>query len=95
MMPTKRQLAMLHVSDALRELYPEREEGSGGGFRKVGDWEQTPICRHPSHNPPGMIVLEPGHYEYECPGCGHVTRPKPTLAMRPKLPPAAMEWVKG
>jgi hypothetical protein len=28
------------------------------------------ICYHPEHNPPGMIVLEPGTYEHTCPGCG-------------------------
>lgn len=76
-----------------------QQKGCGGGFRKVGDWEQPPICRHPSHNPPGMIVLEPGHYEYECPGCGHITpvsvRPKPTLGARPALSPESMEWVRG
>lgn len=27
-------------------------------------------CQHPEHNPPGMIVLEPGTYEYTCPSCG-------------------------
>jgi hypothetical protein len=26
-------------------------------------------CRHPAHDPPNMIVLEPGTYEHECPSC--------------------------
>lgn len=99
MMPTKRHLAALHVSDALRE-----ESGCGGGFRKVGDWDRDGRgpgrCQHPSHDPPGMIVLDPGHYEYTCPACGQVTHvsvpPKPRLlAMRPPISSASMEWVKG
>jgi hypothetical protein len=28
-------------------------------------------CRHPEHNPPTHIYLEPGTYEYICPACGH------------------------
>jgi hypothetical protein len=28
------------------------------------------LCRHPEHNPPGNIVLRPGHYVWECPECG-------------------------
>lgn len=31
-------------------------------------------CNHPDHNPPGMMVFQPGEYEHECAGCGHVTR---------------------
>lgn len=27
------------------------------------------MCRHPSHSPPTMIVLKPGIYIHECPGC--------------------------
>lgn len=42
------------------------------GFRRLSDiaqkWHME--CRHPEHNPPGMIVLEPGNYEWTCPGCG-------------------------
>lgn len=30
-------------------------------------------CLSPEHNPPNMIVLQPGTYEHECPSCGHVT----------------------
>lgn len=30
-------------------------------------------CYHPEHNPPTMIVLEPGVYRHTCPQCGHVT----------------------
>ena len=45
-------------------------------FRKLPDvpiesrWV-TQQCTHPEHNPPRYIVLQPGRYEYECPGCGH------------------------
>lgn len=28
------------------------------------------VCRHPEHNPPGLIVLKPGRHTYVCPGCG-------------------------
>ena len=44
-------------------------------FRKIKDedddtWNKYNACRHPEHEPPGMIVLDPGRYEYTCPGCG-------------------------
>ena len=39
-------------------------------LRKISDWNPLKICAHPEHNPPGHIVLDPGTYEYECPGCG-------------------------
>lgn len=35
------------------------------------NWEE-PICSDPEHNPPTMIVLEPGSYEYTCPTCGRL-----------------------
>jgi hypothetical protein len=42
-------------------------------------------CRHPEHNPPQFIYLEPGIYEHTCPGCGAVATvvipPKPTLSV--------------
>lgn len=28
-------------------------------------------CRHPEHNPPQHISLQPGGYSWTCPGCGH------------------------
>jgi hypothetical protein len=45
-------------------------------FRKLPDavkkWQEGyQPCRHPEHNPPNMIVLEDGAWEYTCPGCGH------------------------
>jgi len=39
--------------------------------RKIADLPYRKICRNPSHDPPNMIVLPPGIYEHECPGCGH------------------------
>jgi hypothetical protein len=27
-------------------------------------------CTHPEHDPPNMIVLEPGEYTWQCPACG-------------------------
>lgn len=47
------------------------EKKQKGGLKKIGDLI-TP-CRHPEHEPPSMVVLEPGVYEYECPGCGAKT----------------------
>ena len=39
-----------------------------GGLRKIKDAEKP--CLSPQHEPPNMIVLEPGTYEYTCPSCG-------------------------
>lgn len=40
-------------------------------LEKVAD---IPVpCTHPEHNPPNMIVLEPGIYKHTCPGCGEIT----------------------
>ena len=40
-------------------------------LKKIADMPKP--CLHPEHNPPTMIVLEPGTYEYTCPGCGEKT----------------------
>ena len=37
-------------------------------LRKIAD--VTLPCTHSEHNPPSMIVLDPGTYEHTCPGCG-------------------------
>lgn len=54
-----------------------------GGFRKIGDVPMPKRCTSPEHDPPGMIVLEPGIYEYTCPRCGEtktvVVPPRPSL----------------
>jgi len=42
-------------------------------FKKIEEpkpWKARRACRHPEHEPPKMIVLRPGTYEWECPGCG-------------------------
>lgn len=53
----------------------ELEQREKSGFRRIGDLPRGPWagqrCFHPEHNPPGYIVLEPGIYEYVCPGCGY------------------------
>lgn len=41
-----------------------------GGLEKIGDID--PPCFNPCHNPPGMIVLQPGVYKHTCPSCGKV-----------------------
>jgi hypothetical protein len=43
-------------------------------FRKLeGDGWKGRSCLHPEHNPPTMIVLEPGAYVYTCPKCNKAT----------------------
>jgi len=59
------------------------DTGRKGGLRKIRDFEPQETCTSPEHNPPNMIVLSPGEYEYTCPKCGHTQRffvqPKGTL----------------
>ena len=55
------------------------ENKSKGGLRRIAEPPPDP-CRHPEHDFPGMIVLEPGVWEHECPQCGrkqvrNITRP--------------------
>lgn len=40
--------------------------------RKISNDEQI-FCRHPEHNPPGMMVFSPGAYEHTCPACKKIT----------------------
>lgn len=40
-------------------------------FRKIEEFNPPKICTHPEHNPPSYIVLQPGVYEHQCPGCGN------------------------
>lgn len=42
-------------------------------LRKIAELAWNQICIHPEHNPPSHIVLSPGVYEHECPGCGAKT----------------------
>lgn len=65
--------------DQLEARSRHRSFKKKGGLRRVGDlpeekkdgWHaMKEVCRHPEHNPPGHIVLQPGVYEYTCPGCG-------------------------
>ena len=49
-------------------------------LRKLSEQERP--CPNREHNPPSMIVLSPGTYEYTCPGCGSkmvFTVSRPTL----------------
>lgn len=44
-------------------------------FRKIdppnNPWSPPQeFCKDPAHNPPTMIVLEPGEWEWTCPSCG-------------------------
>lgn len=36
--------------------------------------EQLKGCVSNEHSPPGQVLTEPGIYEYQCPGCGWITR---------------------
>ena len=52
------------------ETKEQRLQWTGkGGIRKIADAPPIP-CQHPEHKFPGMIVLEPGTYDHECPQCG-------------------------
>jgi hypothetical protein len=31
------------------------------------------VCQSREHDPPKMIVLQPGTHTYQCPACGHKT----------------------
>lgn len=49
-----------------------------GGTRKIADLPR--VCVSPQHDPPSMMVYEPGVWEHVCPSCGNrqvftVTRP--------------------
>jgi hypothetical protein len=52
-------------------------------------------CRHPEHNPPSMMVYQPGVYKHECPGCGHTVQftvhPNHFLGERPYH----VQWTRG
>lgn len=37
-------------------------------LEKIGESKIT-MCKHPEHEPPNAIVLEPGTYRHTCPGC--------------------------
>jgi hypothetical protein len=42
-------------------------------LRKISEPSRRERCLSPEHNPPNMIVLQPGTYEHTCPSCGHAT----------------------
>lgn len=41
---------------------------------KIKDFDKEQVCQHPEHNPPTMMVFEPGEYEHTCPNCGKKQR---------------------
>jgi hypothetical protein len=53
------------IPDAPQSVGPAR---AIGGTRKIADLPT--FCQHFAHNPPGMMVYEPGVYEHVCPNCG-------------------------
>lgn len=42
-------------------------------LKKIADLDKSEFCISSEHNPPTMIVLPDGVYEYTCPSCGHIT----------------------
>lgn len=51
-------------------------------LEKLANGPQPP-CRHPEHNPPTHVVLEPGLYQWKCPECSHAVQfrvTQPTLS---------------
>ena len=42
------------------------------GTRKIADLPQEKICTSSAHNPPTLMVYEPGVYEHTCPHCGNI-----------------------
>ena len=56
-------------------------------FKRYEPFEKQETCTHPEHDPPGMIVLEPGTHVYECPRCGAeqsvIVPPRPMLGGSP------------
>lgn len=59
-------------------------------FIKYLPFNLPAFCQHPQHNPPSMIVLEPGTHIWKCPGCGAtqsvIVPPKPQLKAAQQLP---------
>jgi hypothetical protein len=43
-------------------------------LKKIADLQEKEPCLDPEHNPPAMIVLEPGIYEHTCPSCNNKIR---------------------
>ena len=37
--------------------------------KKIDKIPKTSICYDPEHNPPTMMLFQPGHYEHTCPSC--------------------------
>lgn len=63
--------------------FPSRGGSPKGNTRKIADLPEDKVCRNPEHNPPGMIVYEPGIYKHTCPGCG--TSCQFTVQARPTM----------
>lgn len=57
------------MSNNLKKILDESPTKKRGPIR-ISKFK--PGCQHPEHNPPSMIVLEPGIYEYTCPSCGAI-----------------------
>ena len=58
-------------------------------FVKREPFEEQKTCNHQEHDPPKMILLDPGNYTWKCPSCGKeqsfVVPPRPTCKADPEL----------
>jgi hypothetical protein len=49
---------------------PRIPRPEGRGIESIPKAEE--VCRHPQHEPPGMMVIPPGkQFHHVCPGCGY------------------------
>jgi hypothetical protein len=66
-----------------------------GGLRRLTGPSEVDPCQSPEHNPPSMLVYQPGWYEWECPACGHKQKfHVPGLTCWVKAPEYSKEIVK-
>lgn len=42
-------------------------------LKKLRDLAPTTTCEHAEHNPPSLLGIGTGTFEYTCPGCRQIT----------------------
>ena len=66
--------------------------------KKIADICDRKTCFDPEHNPPNMMVWEPGVYEHTCPGCGNKQRfvvgAAPTCSVMGSTSRGDNDWVR-
>lgn len=67
-------------------------------IKELDSWDTT-ICRNPNHNPPGMMVYQPGLWEHTCPSCKRsftfIVRPNHLVDMGGKIWKGTKDTVKN